>query len=136
MGRSVPRNPDPLGELFDRIRDAASGWAQDFIEDTTRRMQPPRAQRQRRVSGKAPKVKRAKFMGPTAYDVLEVSPRASQETITAAYRSLAKRFHPDGKHGGELERCKKRMVELNVCYAEIGDPAKRREYDKRMREGR
>ncbi len=132
----MPRNPDPLGELFDRIRDAASGWAQDLLDDATRRIQAPRAPRAKRVSGKAAKPKRAKFTGPTAYDVLEVSPKASQETITAAYRSLAKRYHPDGKHGAELERCKKRMVELNVCYAEIGDPGKRREYDKRLREER
>lgn len=47
------------------------------------------------------------------FAVLEVDPGASPAELTAAYRRLAKRWHPDagGAHGREG-----RMAELNVAY--------------------
>ena len=30
------------------------------------------------------------------YDLLEVSPKASKEVISNAYKALAKKWHPDG----------------------------------------
>jgi curved DNA-binding protein CbpA len=67
----------------------------------------------------------------TAYDVLEVSPQASQETITAAYKSLSKRFHPDVCKGGE-----EKMKGITAAYQIVGDPKKRKEYDRQIKENR
>jgi hypothetical protein len=68
----------------------------------------------------------------TLYDILEVSPRASKETIDAAYKSLSKRFHPDNLKTGDAER----MRQLNAAHSILGDAKKRKEYDKLLRSTR
>ena len=45
------------------------------------------------------------------YEELEVSPRASEEVIQAAYRRLAQTFHPDRYKGPDSGR----MTRLNVA---------------------
>jgi curved DNA-binding protein CbpA len=60
---------------------------------------------------------------PDLYDVLQVSPRAEVEVIRAAYRALARKYHPD--HGGNARR----MVALNDAWDVLGDPARRAAYD-------
>ena len=47
------------------------------------------------------------------YAVLEVSPGASPEEVTASYRALAKRWHPDRGGGAEASA---RMAEINSAY--------------------
>lgn len=59
-----------------------------------------------------------------AYRVLQVDPSAEQVVIQAAYRVLARRFHPDGD-----EPDSRRMAELNRAYALLRDPESRRRYD-------
>lgn len=51
------------------------------------------------------------------YKVLGVSPTASDEEITKAYRQLAKRYHPDLNHG-DAEAARK-MSEINAAYEQI-----------------
>ena len=48
------------------------------------------------------------------YAVLGVSPNASDEEITKAYRKLAKKYHPD-LNQGNMEAAKK-MSEINAAY--------------------
>jgi preprotein translocase subunit Sec63 len=68
------------------------------------------------------------------YALLEVSPQASQEVIQAAYRVLARRFHPDRDATAEAAR---RMRQINAAYRVIGSPAPRASYDlERARERR
>jgi curved DNA-binding protein CbpA len=57
------------------------------------------------------------------YEVLQVHPRAEPEVIRAAYRTLARKYHPD--HGGDADR----MIALNDAWDVLGDPARRAEYD-------
>ena len=58
------------------------------------------------------------------YDELEVSRAASAETITAAYRSLVKRYHPDtGVSAPD------RIKRLNIAYEWLTDPVNRRRFD-------
>jgi curved DNA-binding protein CbpA len=60
------------------------------------------------------------------YKTLQVDPEADTDVITAAYRVLARRLHPDKDYTGVDEY---RMSELNRAYAVLRDPAKRRAYD-------
>lgn len=65
-------------------------------------------------------------LGTSLYEALEVSPRASQDVILAAYRALARTYHPDRNSepaAGE------RMQQLNAAYAVLSDPRQRAAYD-------
>ena len=60
------------------------------------------------------------------YEILGIRENADQESIKRAYRSMAKKFHPDrNKEPGAEEKFKK----ITEAYDNIGDPTKRREYD-------
>jgi hypothetical protein len=75
-------------------------------------------------------------MATTLYDILEVIPTASQETIHAAYRSLINRFHPDkvAGLGVELEAAADaRTKEINRAYDILGDADRRAHYDAELR---
>lgn len=55
-------------------------------------------------------------------------PNAEQIVITAAYRALARQYHPD-LWKGDPAIANKRMSEINVAYGVLGDPDKRLDYD-------
>jgi hypothetical protein len=72
---------------------------------------------------------------PDYYEVLQLSPRADQETIERVFRHLAKRFHPDNRETGNTER----FAELVEAYRLLADPSERARYDvsyEGVREGR
>jgi curved DNA-binding protein CbpA len=60
------------------------------------------------------------------YKVLQVDPEASPAVIAAAYKVLAKRFHPETDLTGVHEI---RLAELNRAHDVLKDPASRRRYD-------
>jgi DnaJ domain len=60
------------------------------------------------------------------YETLQVSPGASADVIRAAYRVLARSYHPDVNGSPVAAR---RMAELNAAYAVVMDPVRRAEYD-------
>jgi curved DNA-binding protein CbpA len=75
-------------------------------------------------------------MANTLYDVLEVIPTASAETIHAAYRSLIGRYHPDkvAMLGPELQAASNaRTKEINFAYDILSDAASRARYDEELR---
>ncbi len=51
------------------------------------------------------------------YKVLGVSPDASEEEITKAYRKLARKYHPDVNPGDE--ESEKKMTSINTAYEQI-----------------
>jgi curved DNA-binding protein CbpA len=57
------------------------------------------------------------------YEVLQVHPRAESDVIRAAYRVLARKYHPD--HGGDRVR----MIAINDAWDILGDPSRRAAYD-------
>jgi curved DNA-binding protein CbpA len=66
------------------------------------------------------------------YKTLQVDPAADPEVIEAAYRRLARKFHPDTNPAPDANA---RMAALNEAYAVIGDPQQRADYDLRRRIG-
>src|SRR5690242_9921133 len=61
------------------------------------------------------------------YEVLGVSPSASEKDITRAYRKLAKQYHPDANPGNKEAEDKFKAV--SAAYDVLGDASKRKEYD-------
>ena len=59
------------------------------------------------------------------YKVLGLSPGASDEEVKAAYRKLAKKYHPDLNPGNE--RAAERMNEINAAYEQIKNPQPQQE---------
>lgn len=67
------------------------------------------------------------------YEVLQVHPAAELEVIKAAYRTLARRYHPDMSSSDESRR---RMVAINRAWEALGDPTRRAEIDRLRANGR
>jgi len=65
--------------------------------------------------------------GLTHYDTLEVARTATPRQIRAAYKKLAKRYHPD-LNGGD-KTAEERFKDVQTAYAVLIDERKRREYD-------
>ncbi len=61
------------------------------------------------------------------YKTLQVDSEAEQEVIQAAYRRLARKYHPDL---AETPEAADRMAAINVAWEMIGDPAARQAYDR------
>ena len=59
-------------------------------------------------------------MGTDPYQVLGVSPNASEDEIRQAYRRLAKKYHPDLNPGDKTAAQK--MNEINAAYDAIKNP--------------
>ena len=64
------------------------------------------------------------------YKLLQVDPEADPEIIVAAYRRLARRYHPDVSASGEAAAM---MVALNRARDTLLDPARRAELDRQRR---
>lgn len=67
----------------------------------------------------------------TYYDNLKVARNAPKEVITAAYRALSKKYHPDLNSDPDATRV---MSIINVAYEVLSDPSKRVEYDALIRQ--
>lgn len=64
------------------------------------------------------------------YATLGLDRRCTLAQIRAAYRLLAKQFHPDVNHGSRDAVA--RTQELNAAHETLSDPARRSEYDREL----
>lgn len=68
-------------------------------------------------------------MNDDLYRALGVLPDAEDIVVTAAYRALAHRYHPDRWQGNPAE-AHRRMSDINYAYSILGEKTKRNEYDR------
>jgi molecular chaperone DnaJ len=61
------------------------------------------------------------------YEVLGVPKNADADTLKKAYRTLAKKYHPD-MHPGDKD-AEEKFKEASEAYAVLSDPEKRKQYD-------
>jgi DnaJ-class molecular chaperone len=71
-------------------------------------------------------------MAEDPYTVLGVPKGASEDDIRKAFRKLAKELHPDTNRGGTDERFKR----VSSAYEILGDPEKRKAFDRGEIDGR
>jgi len=147
----------PLEIFFDKMFEAVEDAAEELVRDASKQAKENmrRMSRQldqaagstgttgannqgnrsrkagKRTQGASKPVNRPNRPSPpqlTLYDVLEVSPRASQETLSAAFRSLSSRFHPDtGKVKNDA-----RYKEITAAWTVLKDPERRKKYDREI----
>jgi curved DNA-binding protein CbpA len=61
------------------------------------------------------------------YKTLQVDPEAEDEVIAAAYRRLARKYHPDVAIDSSAAT---RMAAINAAWEIVGDPARRAAFDR------
>src|SRR5436190_3198707 len=62
------------------------------------------------------------------YSVLGVDRKASADEIKKAYRKLARKYHPD--RNPDDASAEERFKEIQSAYDIVGDPDKRKQYDR------
>mmetsp|Transcript_31464 Transcript_31464/g.73504 ORF Transcript_31464/g.73504 Transcript_31464/m.73504 type:complete len:169 (+) Transcript_31464:85-591(+) len=62
------------------------------------------------------------------YATLGIDERASETSVKAAYRKLARQWHPD-KHPQDHDHVERRIREINAAYETLSNPSRRMMYD-------
>lgn len=72
-------------------------------------------------------------MADDLYKILGVTPDAEPVVITAAYRALAAKYHPD--RATDKVEAHRVMSAINRAYEVLGNPERRKEYDRTRTQG-
>ena len=66
------------------------------------------------------------------YEILEVDRKASPEVIEKAYKTLAKKYHPDLQDENNKNIYAEKMKEINEAYDVLSDDYKKTTYDEQL----
>ena len=137
--RNLMPKPDPLDQLLnaflDRAQAAMEALRDDvatIAEDQIRRLKPQPSPRLKlkpkpQAAKQAARSHRSPIRPPLLYDLLGVQPDAPQPVLDAAYKALARMYHPDMNKSKQAEDHMKR---LNAAYAVLKQPATREQYNR------
>ncbi len=64
------------------------------------------------------------------YKILGVGRNATDKEIKAAYRNLARKWHPDLHSGKDKQEAEEKFKQINEAYEVLSDPEKRAKYDR------
>ena len=63
------------------------------------------------------------------YKILEIDKNASEEIIEKAYRTLAKKYHPDLQNGVRQKEYEEKLKEINEAYEVLSNTYRKSVYD-------
>ena len=66
------------------------------------------------------------------YEILEVDKKASEEIIDKAYKTLAKKYHPDLQNGEIKKEYEDKMKLINEAYSVLSNNYRRTNYDEQL----
>ena len=97
--------------------DGFQDWFSNYMKDHKDEFKPP---------PKKPKKKKKK---KNLYEILDVSPRASQTEIKKSFRRLAREMHPDKVPRALKDEFQEKFIEIANAYEILSNEKKRRRYD-------
>ena len=97
--------------------DGFQDWFSNYMKDHKDEFKPP---------PKKPKPKKKK---KNLYEILDVSPRASQTEIKKSFRRLAREMHPDKVPRALKDEFQEKFIEIANAYEILSNEKKRRRYD-------
>lgn len=68
-------------------------------------------------------------MNKNYYEILQINQNASSEIIEKAYKTLAKKYHPDLQEESKKSESEEILKEINEAYEVLSDPIKKKNYD-------
>ena len=68
------------------------------------------------------------------YEILEVNKNASPEIIDKAYKTLAKKYHPDLQNDENKQKGEEIFKQINEAYEVLSNEEKRKQYDLKLEE--
>ena len=72
-------------------------------------------------------------MNKNYYDILQINQNASPEIIEKAYKTLAKKYHPDLQEENNKKEAEEILKEINEAYEILSNPDKKAIYDQNLK---
>ena len=72
-------------------------------------------------------------MNKNYYDILQINQNASPEIIEKAYKTLAKKYHPDLQEENNKKEAEEILKEINEAYERLSNPDKKALYDQNLK---
>lgn len=72
-------------------------------------------------------------MNKNYYDILQINQNASPEIIEKAYKTLAKKYHPDLQEESNKKEAEEILKEINEAYEILSNPEKKALYDQNLK---
>ncbi|KAF7021073.1 hypothetical protein CFC21_034077 [Triticum aestivum] len=101
---------------------------------------PPRAATRARAAAAAASGAASAYTAvqqqPTFYDLLGISAEGSSfEDVRAAYRRMARKYHPDVSPPDAAKEHTRRFIQVQEAYETLSDPSRRTTYDRALARG-